>query len=53
MEFKNKGIRAPHLHILSVPPSEERESSDSVRNVRFRTNRKESEFDMDQGNSDL
>ncbi|NLO30929.1 MAG: mechanosensitive ion channel [Methanosarcina mazei] len=53
MEFKNKGIRAPHLHILSVPPSEELESSDSERNVRFRTNRKESEFDMDQGNSDL
>jgi small-conductance mechanosensitive channel len=52
MEFKKKGIRAPQLHILNIPPAEEeRKSSDSTRNIRFRTNRKESEFDMDQGNS--
>lgn len=47
MEFKKKGIRAPQLHVLSIPPVEEgRESSDSIRrNVRSnRTNRRDSEF---------
>lgn len=49
IEFKKNGIRAPQLHILSVPPVEaENESSDSTRrNVRLdRRNRKDSEFNI-------
>jgi small-conductance mechanosensitive channel len=48
MEFKKNGIRSPQLHILSVPPVEERESSDSTRrNVRLnRRNRKDSKFNI-------
>lgn len=49
IEFKKEGIRAPQLHVLSVPPVEEgRESSDSTwRNVRLnRKNRKDSEHNI-------
>ncbi|WP_410509665.1 mechanosensitive ion channel family protein [Methanosarcina hadiensis] len=56
IEFKKNGIRAPQLHVLSIPPVEEGESSDSSRrNVRLnRRNRKDSEFDINPGrDSDL
>ncbi|MCC4770287.1 mechanosensitive ion channel [Methanosarcina sp. DH2] len=57
IEFQKNGIRAPQLHILSIPPiEEERESSDTnQRNVRLnRRNRGDSEFDTgSQRNSEL
>lgn len=48
IEFKKNGISAPQLHILSIPPIEERESSNSsLRNVRLnRSNSRDSEFNI-------
>lgn len=56
IEFKKKGIRAPQLHVLSIPPVEERGSiATSRKNARSdKRNKKDSGFDTGpRGDSEL